>query len=286
MNNLQIFSNEEFGQIRTITIDGEPWFIGRDVAVALGYKNTKDALISHVDKLDKRIIQRSEIATIENHIPKEVFPVNFVSGDIPNRGLTAINESGLYALIFGSKLESAKRFKHWVTSEVLPTLRKTGTYTIEGRKVPTTFREALICLIEDEEKIEALQNENSVLISDNERMKPKEVFADAVTSSEDCIYMRDLAKLLKQNGIEIGEKRLYKWMRENGYIIKNKYRKNLPSQHSMELGLFQIKETPFSTEGNKVGVGTTTMVTGKGQAYFITKFLREKIKNLAPKLAQ
>ena len=128
MNEIQIFSNEEFGEIRTVTIDNEPWFVGKDVADAVGYKNTKDAILTHVDEEDRRIIQRSEIATLENHIPKDVFPVNFVSTDIPNRGLNVINESGLYALIFGSKLESAKRFKHWVTSEVLPAIRKTGAY--------------------------------------------------------------------------------------------------------------------------------------------------------------
>lgn len=131
MERVKIFENAEFGQVRTVTINNEPWFVGKDVAEALGYSNTKDALISHVAEEDKRILQRSEIATIENHLPKEVFPVNFTSGDIPNRGLTIINESGLYALIFGSKLESAKRFKHWVTSEVLPTLRKTGSYEME-----------------------------------------------------------------------------------------------------------------------------------------------------------
>lgn len=128
MNNLQIFNSEEFGDIRTVTIDNKPWFAGKDVAEALGYKNTKDAILTHVDEEDRRIIQRSEITTLENHIPKDVFPANFVSADIPNRGLTVINESGLYALIFGSKLESAKRFKHWVTSEVLPVIRKTGSY--------------------------------------------------------------------------------------------------------------------------------------------------------------
>lgn len=116
-NLLQIFENDEFGNIRIVTIDNEPWFVGKDVATALGYKNTKDAIISHIDKEDRRIIQRSEIATIENHIPKEVFPVNFVSAEIPSRGLTAINESGVYALIFGSKLPNAKKFKHWVTSK-------------------------------------------------------------------------------------------------------------------------------------------------------------------------
>ena len=112
MNELKIFQNEEFGEIRTVTIDGEPWFVGKDVAEALGYSNTKDAIASHVAEEDKQVIQKSEITTFE----------------IPNRGLTVINESGLYALIFGSKLESAKRFKHWVTSEVLPSIRKTGQY--------------------------------------------------------------------------------------------------------------------------------------------------------------
>lgn len=132
MNNLQIFENQEFGQVRTVTIDGEPWLVGKDVAVALGYKNTKDALVKHVDEEDKQILQRSQIATLENHIPKSVLSMDFVSGEIPNRGLTIINESGLYSLIFGSKLESAKRFKRWVTSEVLPALRKTGHYGTPG----------------------------------------------------------------------------------------------------------------------------------------------------------
>lgn len=134
MNELQIFESSEFGKIRTVKRDNEIWFVGKDVAEALRYSNTKDALIRHVSNEDKKILQRSEITTIENHIPKEVFPVNFVSADVPNRGLTIINESGLYALIFGSKLESARRFKRWVTSEVLPAIRKTGAYGSDNRK--------------------------------------------------------------------------------------------------------------------------------------------------------
>lgn len=112
-------------------LNNETYFVGKDIAEALGYKNTKDALLTHVDESDKRIVQRSKITTLENNLPKDVFPVNFVSADIPNRGLTVINESGLYALIFGSKLESAKRFKHWVTSEVLPSIRKNGVYAVD-----------------------------------------------------------------------------------------------------------------------------------------------------------
>lgn len=130
MTDLQIFNSPEFGQIRTIEKDGEPWFVGKDVAAALGYSNTKDAILSHVDDEDKTIIQRSEIATIENNIPKSAFPVSFVSADIPNRGITIINESGLYSLVLSSKLPTAKKFKRWVTSEVIPSVRKTGGYSL------------------------------------------------------------------------------------------------------------------------------------------------------------
>lgn len=120
MNNIQVFNNPEFGDIRTVEIDGEPWFVGKDVATALGYSNTKDAIAAHVASEDKKLIQRSEITTLE----------------IPNRGMTIINESGLYSLILGSKLDSARRFKHWVTSEVLPSIRKTGAYVQQKIKVP------------------------------------------------------------------------------------------------------------------------------------------------------
>lgn len=147
MNELQIFQNKEFGEVRSLVINNEPWFVGKDVASALGFKNTKDALKNHVDSDDKRLIQRSDLATIENHLPKDVFPINFVQA-IPNRGLTFINESGVYSLIFGSKLPNAKKFKHWVTSEVLPTLRKTGSYA----KVPTDPRELLMLTIKAHEQ--------------------------------------------------------------------------------------------------------------------------------------
>lgn len=147
MEELQIFNNEEFGSVSCLVIDNEPWLVGKDVASALGFKNTKDALKNHVDSDDKRLIQRSDLATIENHLPKDVFPINFVQA-IPNRGLTFINESGVYSLIFGSKLPSAKKFKHWVTSEVLPTLRKTGSYA----KVPTDPRELLMLTIKAHEQ--------------------------------------------------------------------------------------------------------------------------------------
>lgn len=127
MNELKVFENPAFGQVRTIEVDGEPWFVGKDVAEALGYRNTKDALSSHVDDEDKRILQRSEIATIENRIPKSALPLEFVSADVPNRGLTAINESGLYSLILSSKLPTAKDFKRWAGGvEALEALKTFG----------------------------------------------------------------------------------------------------------------------------------------------------------------
>lgn len=179
-NEMMIFSNEEFGSIRTIDIAGEIWFVGKDIAVALGYKNTKDAILSHVGEEDKRIIQRSEIATIENNIPKNVFQMNFVSADIPNRGLTIINESGLYALIFGSKLESAKRFKHWVTSEVLPQIRKTGSYKSAPNihasiaLLAQGHTELVQRLDEQQEKLEILEKRMAVVGAfDNEWMLKK-----------------------------------------------------------------------------------------------------------------
>ena len=179
-NELMIFKSEEFGSIRTVDIDGEIWFVGKDIAVALGYKNTKDAILSHVGEEDKRILQRSEIATIESNNPKNVLSMNFLSADIPNRGLTIINESGLYALIFGSKLESAKRFKHWVTSEVLPQIRKTGSYKSMSNVnasialLAQGHTELVQRLDEQQKKIEILEKRMDVVGAfDNEWMLKK-----------------------------------------------------------------------------------------------------------------
>lgn len=263
MQELQIFKSNEFGKVRTVTIDNEPWFVGKDVATALGYSNTKDALISHVAEEDKRILKRSEIATIEYHLPKDVFPVNFVSGDIPNRGLTIINESGLYALIFGSKLESAKRFKHWVTSEVLPAIRKTGGYQMQA---PQGKELLALAVLEAQKTIEAQT-------AQIERMRPKEIFADAVATSKQSILIGQLAKLICQNGHEIGQKRLFKWMRENGYLMKSGSDYNMPMQRYVEQGLFEIKESSIANPDGSTRITRTTKVTGKGQQYFINKFL-------------
>lgn len=272
MNELQIFKSPDFGEVRAVEQNGEPWFVGKDVAEILGYKNTKDALIAHVDDEDKRIIQRSEIPTIDNHIPKSALPVNFVSADIPNRGLTIINESGLYSLVLSSKLPTAKKFKRWVTSEILPTIRKHGAYMtpdmLDRMISSPEFGIKLLSALQEE------RERRAKLESKVEADAPKVLFADAVSASHASILVGELAKLLRQNGKEIGQNRLFRWLRENGYLIKRGGSDfNMPTQRSMELGLFTIKETAITHADGTVTVSKTVKVTGKGQQYFVEKFL-------------
>lgn len=253
MNGLQIFNNEEFGVVRTVTIDNEPWFVGKDVAEALGYSNASKAVSVHVNEEDR--ILRTLEADSQN-------------GNVVKTQTALINESGLYALIFGSKLESAKRFKHWVTSEVLPSIRKHGVYAVdELLDNPDMAIKAFTALKEEREK-------NRLLRADNERMKPHAVLGRAITTANTSILVGDLAKILRQNGIEVGGKRLFEWLRENGYLIKRKGTDwNLPTQRSMEMGLFEIKES-VHIDGNGCNrITRTPKITGKGQEYFINKFL-------------
>ena len=247
MNNLQIFSNNEFGNIRTATIDSQVWFIGKDIAEALGYSNASKAVSTHVNAND-RILQTLE-ADSQN-------------GNVVKTQTALINESGLYALIFGSKLESAERFKHWVTSEVLPTLRKTGSYGMpQGKEL------LALAVIEAQKTIEEKDKEI-------ERMRPKEVFADAVASSKDSILIGELAKLICQNGYSVGQNRLFTWMRDNGYLMVQGASRNIPKQRYVEQGLFEIKESSIANPDGSVRLIKTTKVTAKGQQYFIQKFLQ------------
>lgn len=271
-NKIEVFSNEEFGTVRTLTIDNEPYFVGKDVAEILAYKNTKDALATHVDEEDKRILQRSDFATLENNIPKSALPVNFVSADIPNRGLTIINESGLYSLILSSKLPNAKKFKRWITAEVLPSIRKYGAYM-----TPDTLEKALYnpdFLIRLATELKDTQAHVKHLETKIDNDKPKVIFADAVSTSKSSILVGELAKIIKQNGVNIGQNRLFSWFRDNGYLIKRKGTDyNMPTQYSMDLQLFEVKETEITHADGHITVSKTPKVTGKGQQYFINKFL-------------
>ena len=251
MNEVKIFNSKEFGDIRTVTINGEPWFVGKDVAEVLGYSNSRDALAKHVCSEDKGVAECDTLGGKQK--------------------LGIINESGLYTLIFGSKLESAQRFKHWVTSEVLPAIRKTGGYQMQ---IPQGKELLALAVLEAQKTIEA-QNEEI------ERMRPIEIFADAVSTSHTSILIGDLAKLLKQNGIDTGQKRLFEWMREHGYLIKRKGADwNMPTQKSMEMELFEVKESTVNNPDGSVRINKTTKVTGKGQIYFINKFRRNAVSEV------
>lgn len=247
MNEVKIFNSKEFGDVRTVTINGEPWFVGKDVAEALGYSNTRDALVTHVADEDKNTVVISD-------------------GKRGNPNQTVINESGLYALIFGSKLDSAQRFKHWVTSEVLPAIRKTGGY----RTPAPQGKELLALAVLEAQK--TIEEQNKAI----ERMKPKVIFADAVETSHTSILIGDLAKLLKQNGVETGQQRLFSRLRDEGYLMKTGSSRNMPKQKYVEMGLFQIKETVISNPDGSVRMTKTTKVTGKGQQYFLNKYLKNK----------
>lgn len=242
MNKVKIFNSEEFGDVRTVTINGEPWFVGKDVADILGYQNGSRDINRHVHEEDRQNYQNGTF-------------------DSP-RGMTIINESGLYALIFGSKLESAVRFKHWVTSEVLPAIRKTGSY-----QAPQGKELLALAVLEAQKTID----EQSKAI---ERMKPKVIFANAVETSHTSILIGDLAKLLRQNGVDTGQKRLFEQLRNEGYLMKTGSSRNMPTQRYVADGLFQIKETVISNPDGSVRMTKTTKVTGKGQQYFLNKYLR------------
>ena len=252
MNNLQIFDSPDFGQIRTIQQNGEPWFVGKDVADILGYQNGSRDVNRHVDEDDRQNYQNG---TFES-----------------NRGLTIINESGLYSLILYSKMPKAKEFKRWVTSEVIPAIRKTGGY-IAGSENMTDAEIMAKAVLVAQSTIRQRDQRIKELESDVAAAKAKVLFADAVSASDSTILIGDLAKILKQNGHPIGQKRLFNWMREQGYLIKRAGADyNSPTQRAMEMGLFKIKETAISHSDGHVSVSKTTKVTGKGQQYFINKF--------------
>ena len=253
MNELQIFNSEEFGEIRTITKDNETYFVGKDVAKALGFTNPRDAIATHVFDEDKGV------DTIDTLGGKQ--------------SMTVINESGVYALVFGSRLESAKRFKHWITSEVIPSIRKNGGY-IAGQETLSDEELMAKALLVANNKIAERDRIIEQKQARIEQMKPKEIFADAVATSHTSILVGDLAKLICQNGYQIGAKRLFSWLRDNGYLIKRKGADwNMPTQKSLELGLFEIKESTH-IGGNGCNVTTRTpKATGKAQIYFINKFL-------------
>ena len=249
--------------VRTVTINNEPYFVGKDVAMNLKYRQPADAIRNHVQPEDKG-----------------VYKLSTPGGE---QRMTVINESGLYDLIFDASRQSknsdvrdnARKFRHWVTSEVLPTIRKHGAYM-----TPQTIEKALLnpdTIINLATQLKKEQEQRKQLQVENEQMKPKALFADAVSTSNSSILIGQLAKILRQNGVNIGQNRLFAWMRKNGYLGTRGSNRNVPTQRSMELGLFKTKETVINHSDGHTTVNITTKVTGKGQQYFINKFLNAPV---------
>ena len=254
---IQIFENAEFGAIRTLTgKDGEPWFVGKDVATALGYSNSSDAILKHVDNEDR----------LESRIA--------ISGQ--KRKVIFINESGLYSLILSSKLPSAKRFKRWVTSEVLPQIRKTGGY------IPTYDEEGR-AMSDEEIMAHALQISQRTIEQQQqtiEQQRPKALFHDCVAESEDTCSVAEMAKMIEANGYPMGQKRLFEWLRNNGYLCtRNGQFFNTPYQMWVERGLFRIETGVSHAPDGTEYVYHTTRITGKGQAHLLGKFFEVRSKN-------
>ena len=243
---IQIFKNDRFGEVRTMVINDEPWFVGKDVAEVLGYRLARKALYDHVEDDDKKGVP------IQNPLGGK-------------QEMTIINESGLYSLILSSKLPQAKEFKRWVTNEVLPQIRKTGGYIPLNDCEDTGEIMARALMIAQR----TIEQKDALL----EMQKPKVRFAEAVTGSDDSILIGELAKLITQNGYEIGRTRLFDWLRRNGYIFKNSTE---PIQKWVEKGLFETKVSIIHTHHGEHEV-LTTKVTGKGQRYFIDVFLSKKL---------
>lgn len=246
--------------VRTLLRDNEPYFVGKDVAEILGYSNPRDALSKHVDSDDKGVAKCDTLGGTQQ--------------------TTIINESGLYSLILSSKLPKAKEFKHWVTSEVLPTIRKHGAYMTDAKAAAiVTDKGSLADLLQ--QAAEQLKRKDIQI----EQMKPKALFADAVSTSDTPILVGELAKILvgelakilHQNGVSMGQNRMFRWLRDNGYLISKKGTSyNMPTQRAMELGLFKIKENAITHSDGHVTITKTPKVTGKGQVYFVNKFVGEE----------
>lgn len=239
---LQIFKNHTFGNVRVIEQGGEPWFVAKDVCDCLEIKNTTDAL----KRLDDDERARFNLG---------------------RQGETNIvNEYGLYSLVLSSRKPEAKEFKRWITHEVIPSIRKYGSFNMA---IPRTLPDALTAYANE---IEAHQKTQALL----EAQRPKVLFADSVAASHTSILVGELAKILHQNGVkDMGQNRLFAWLRDNGYLISRKGTDyNMPTQRSMDLGLFQIKETSIPHADGHISVSKTPKVTGKGQQYFINKLLQ------------
>ena len=250
MNELQIFENKDFGKVGTVTLNGAPCFVAADICRALDIANSRDA-VKRLDDDERGVVSTDTLGGVQE--------------------MTVVNESGLYSLVLGSRKPEAKQFKRWITHEVIPTIRKTGGYVNNDDLFVNTY----LPNADDTTKalfrstLETIRTQNAKI----EEYKPKAIFADAVSASKSSILVGELAKILQQNGVAIGQNRLFAWLRNNGYLCCYGERYNMPTQRSMEMSLFEIKETTINNPDGSIRVSRTVKVTGKGQQYFINKFL-------------
>lgn len=257
MNKIQIFQNEQFGKVRiAMNENDEPLFCLADVAKALGYSNPAKAVIDHC----------KGVTVLETPTQSGIQPIKYGK------------ESEVYRLTMKSKLPNAEKFQDWVCDEVLPSIRKHGAYmTQETLEKALTSPDFLIRLATNlkEEKQKRIEAEQKAELAEQtiKSNAPKVLFADAVSTSQRSCLVAELAKILQQNGVNIGQNRLFTWMRENGYLCSKGQYYNQPTQKSMDLGLFELKQTTISKPDGSILVSTTTKVTGKGQVYFVNKFL-------------
>lgn len=249
MNQLTKVFNYEQKEVRTVSVNNEPWFVAKDVCEILELSDVSKA----ISRLSEKMKGTNSIPTLGG-----------------NQEMSIVSESGVYKLVFTSRKPEAERFTDWIATEVIPAIRKHGVYaTEELLNNPEFMIKALTQLKEEREQKKLLQ---AKIESD----KPKVLFADAVSASKTTILIGELAKLIKQNGVEIGQNRFFTWLRDNGYLIKRKGTDyNMPTQYSMELELFTVKETSITHSDGHITVSKTSKVTGKGQEYFINKFLNK-----------
>ena len=248
MNEIMTFVNEEFGSVRSTVINGEPWLVGRDIAIMLGYTEAAKAVRTHVDEEDKG--------------------VSILDTPGGRQQLVVINESGFYSLVLSSKLPTAKKIKRWVTSDVLPTIRKTGGYVNDADKFVNTY---LPFADEPTKNLFKIQFEYINQLNDRiRRDEPKVKFADHVSDTVNLIDMNDMAKLCADHGIRIGRTRLFRWLRSKGILMEG----NIPYQVFIERGYFKVKESVFDYCGEPKTY-QQTMVTGRGQQYILARLMRE-----------
>lgn len=243
---IQVFNNEQFGNVRAMSLNDEPWFVAKDVCDVLGIKT------NHLRE-DGRGLDDDEVMNLPNW-------------EVGGKAPLIVSEAGFYKLVMRSRKPEAKAFQRWVTHEVLPAIHRTGGYMVAKQdETPEQIMARAVLVAQD-----TIERQKKQI----DELKPKALFADAVAASDGTCLVGELAKMLKQNGVNIGQNRLFSWLRENGYLGKTGSNRNVPTQRSMEQGLFRIKETAVTHSDGHVTINRTPKVTGKGQRYFIEAFAK------------